>query len=80
MLDLDHETFARECAIDIPGPETEYLGKLASQWNAFVMAQAKARHPEFPGRFFNVGFVLDPAGEIALKHHKVVRCCPWSTR
>ena len=33
VLDLDHETFARECAIDIPGPETEYLGKLASQWN-----------------------------------------------
>ena len=26
------------------------------------MAQAKARHPEFPGRFFNVGFVLEPRG------------------
>src|SRR6266481_1590294 len=23
VLDLDHETFARECAIDIPGPETD---------------------------------------------------------
>src|SRR5271167_509752 len=29
VLDLDHETYARECAIDIPGPETEYLGRLA---------------------------------------------------
>ena len=45
MLDLDHETFARECAIDIPGPETEYLGKLASQWNAFVMAN-EGSYPE----------------------------------
>ena len=26
VLDLDHEEFARECAIDIPGPETDYLG------------------------------------------------------
>ena len=26
VLDLDHETFARECAIDIPGPETDALG------------------------------------------------------
>ena len=46
VLDLDHEGFARECAIDVPGPETDYLGGLARQWNAFVMAQAKARHPE----------------------------------
>jgi len=26
VLDLDHEEFAAECAIDIPGPETDYLG------------------------------------------------------
>src|SRR5215475_7120327 len=76
VLDLDHETFARECAIDVPGPETDALGELARQWNAFVMGQAKARHPEFPGRFFNVGFVLDPAGEIVLRHHKVVPLLP----
>ena len=40
------------------------------------MAQAKARHPEFPGRFFNVGFVIDPAGAIVLKHHKTVPVLP----
>ena len=76
VLDLDHETFARECAIDVPGPETDELGELARQWNAFVMGQAKARHPEFPGRFFNVGFVLSPEGEIILRHHKVVPLLP----
>src|SRR5579859_5443364 len=42
VLDLDHVDFARECAIDIPGPETEALGKLAKQYDAFIMAQAKA--------------------------------------
>src|SRR5262249_10261489 len=42
VLDLDHATFARECAIDIPGEETEALGKIAREYNAFVMAQAKA--------------------------------------
>src|SRR5436190_609154 len=76
VLDLDHETFARECAIDVPGPETDALGALARQWDAFVMGQAKARHPEFPGRFFNVGFVLSPEGEIVLRHHKVVPLLP----
>jgi predicted amidohydrolase len=76
ILDLDHEEFARTCAIDIPGPETDELGRLARQWNAFIMAQAKARHPEFPGRFFNVGFVIDPEGSIVLRHHKVVPLLP----
>ena len=76
VLDLDHVTFARECAIDIPGPETRFLGDLAKEWKAFIMAQAKARHPEFPDRFFNVGFAINPAGEIILKHYKLSTLYP----
>jgi predicted amidohydrolase len=76
VMDLDHETYARECAIDIPGPETERIGALARKWDVFVMAQAKARHPEFPRRFFNVGFVVSPEGEVILRHHKVVPLLP----
>jgi predicted amidohydrolase len=75
-MDLDHEAYARECAIDIPGPETEKLGEWAREWDVFIMAQAKARHPEFPGRFFNCGFVIDPAGEVILRHHKLVPLLP----
>src|SRR2546423_2082852 len=71
VLDLDHVTFARECAIDIPGPETDFLAALARRYDTFVMAQAKARHEAFPDRFFNVGFAIDPSGEIVLKHHKL---------
>ena len=40
------------------------------------MAQAKARHPEFPGRFFNIGFIISPEGDIILRHHKVVPLLP----
>lgn len=71
VLDLDHVQFARECAIDIPGDETEALGKLAKDNNVFVIAQAKARHPDMQDRFFNVGFIIDPKGEVILKHYKV---------
>jgi beta-ureidopropionase len=71
VLDLDHVAFARTCAIDIPGPETEALGQLARMYNAFIMAQAKARHPEVADRFFNVGFILNPRGEVILRHYKV---------
>src|SRR6266704_3236082 len=62
VLDLDHATFARECAIDIPGEETEALGKIAKEYDAFVMAQAKARHPDLKDRFFNVGFIINRRG------------------
>ncbi len=71
VLDLDHVEFARSCAIDIPGEETDALGKLARQYDAFVIAQAKARHPEVKDRFFNVGFIIDRAGEVILQHYKV---------
>src|SRR5437899_2275614 len=76
VLGLDHATFARECAIDIPGEETEALGKIAKEYDAFVIAQAKAKHPDLKDRFFNVGFVVDPRGRVILKHYKVSPLCP----
>src|SRR3989442_4008205 len=60
VLDLDHAPFGRECAIDIPGDETEALGKIAKEFNAIVMPQAKARHPDLKGSFFNVGVSINP--------------------
>src|SRR6266446_829504 len=71
ILDLDHSLYARECAIDIPGPETDALGAIAQEYDAFVISQAKAHHPDWKDRFFNVGFVIDPKGEVILRHYKV---------
>jgi predicted amidohydrolase len=76
VFDLDHEQYADQCAIDIPGPETAFLGDLAKHWNVYLMAQAKARHEQFPGRFFNVGFVINPQGEVIHKHHKLATLYP----
>ena len=76
VFDLDHATFARESAIDVPGTETEYLGQLARHWNTYIMGQAKARHEAFPDRFFNVGFAIDPRGEVILKHYKLATLYP----
>ena len=71
VLDVDHEEFAKTCCIDIPGWETDVLGGIAREYNSFVMAQAKAKHPDWPNRFFNCGFIIDPAGEVILVHYKV---------
>jgi len=74
--DLDHVDYARNCAIDIPSRETDVLGQWAREFNVHIMAQAKARHPDFPDRFFNVGFVINPAGEIILRHYKITPLYP----
>jgi predicted amidohydrolase len=76
VFDLDHVTYARQTAIDVPGPETRFLSDLAKHWNAFIIGQAKARHEEFPDRFFNIGFAIDPRGEIVLKHYKLATLYP----
>ena len=53
VMDANHVDFARECAIDIPGPETDMIAeKIARAHGVYVMAQAKARHEEIPDRFF----------------------------
>jgi predicted amidohydrolase len=36
-----------------------------------VIGQAKAHHPDWKDRFFNVGFVIDPNGEVIHRHYKV---------
>jgi len=76
VLDVDHAEFAHTCCIDIPGPETDALGAIAKEWNVYIMAQAKARHPDWKDLFFNVGFVIDPDGEVILKHYKLNALLP----
>jgi beta-ureidopropionase len=76
VLDVDHADYARTCCIDIPGPETDEIGKLARQWNVFIMAQAKARHKDWKNRFFNIGFIVDPDGNIILQHYKLSALLP----
>jgi beta-ureidopropionase len=77
VLDVDHAEYARTCAIDIPGSETEFLGSLAKQHDVFIMAEAKARHADWPNLFFNIGFVIDPNGAVMLQHYKLSALLPY---
>ncbi len=71
IFDWDHVDYIKRLAIDVPGKETKYLGDLARGLDAFVIAQAKVTHPEFPERFFNCAFIIDPQGEVIHKHYKL---------
>jgi beta-ureidopropionase len=77
VMDVDHTEYARTCAIDIPGPETDALAVLARDHDVFIIAEAKAKHPDWPDLFFNVGFVIDPDGAVILQHYKLSALLPY---
>ncbi len=68
---MDQVAYCRDVAITIPGEETETLARKAIEHNIYLVAQAKVVEPEIiPDRYFNTGFIISPAGDIILKHHK----------
>lgn len=64
------ETEAR-FAMEIPGPETEYLAEKAKAISAFIAAELyMVRDDDFPDRYFNIAFIVSPAGELIYKRYK----------
>lgn len=76
VFDMDHAEYREEIAIDIPGEETDLLGEYAREFGIYLVASAKERAPEYPEKFFNTAFVIDPDGEIILKHRKLTPLLP----
>jgi beta-ureidopropionase len=75
VFDLPHTLAASELFIDIPGEETERLGKLAKQYGTHIIGQCKARWPEvMKDRFFNTMFILGPDGSVV---HKAAKNHIW---
>lgn len=71
VTDMPHLEYCEKVAIRIPGPETDALAEKARQYKVHLIAQAKALAPEvLPDRFFNVAFVISPAGEVIHRHFK----------
>ena len=62
---------------DLAGYSSAFLGNPSDpQVRQRLMAQAKARHPEWKDRFFNVGFIIDPSGAVILQHYKTMPLFP----
>lgn len=61
----------RKVAIEIPGEETDKIAAKARKYNAYIFAASYEIDPDWPGRYFNCGFIIDPKGEIALKYRKI---------
>jgi predicted amidohydrolase len=72
ILDMDQAEYTRVMAAEIPGWETEALGEKAKQHGCYIIGQLKTRNDDFPDRFFNTVFIVDPRGDVIYQHQKNV--------
>ncbi len=70
ILNLSPAEYAETMAAQIPGPETDFFGDKAKQHGCYIIATLKDTIPEFPDRFFNTVFIVDPNGDVIYKHRK----------
>lgn len=67
----DREDDLRGC-LRFPGPEIERFQKVAAKHRVYIAANAYTLGgAEFPGRYFNTSFVLDPSGNIIIKSYRL---------
>lgn len=58
-------------AVTIPGPETDELAKKAKQLDTYIAAELyMVKDDDFPDRYFNVAFIIDPNGEVIYQRYK----------
>jgi len=57
--------------IEIPGPEIEPLLQAARDAGVYIGANAYEYDPQWPQRYFNCSFLIDPNGEIILKYRRL---------
>jgi predicted amidohydrolase len=61
---------ALRVAIEVPGEETEILGKKAKQYGCYVSFGTFAKDKAWPGHLLSLGVLIGPDGNIAARHWK----------
>ena len=54
-------------AIEVPGPETEAVGRKAREFNCYILFGCYARLPDWPCHFINMGVMVGPNGDIVYR-------------
>ena len=57
-------------AIEVPGPETEALGRKAKEMNCYISFGAYVRDDDWPDHVIMMGVLIDPNGEVIARHWK----------
>ena len=59
-----------DMSVYVPGKEIEVLADKAREHNLYIAGTIFERDDEYPCHFFNLGFLLNSDGELALKYRK----------
>lgn len=66
------DEWIRKACFRIPGsPEIERLQRIASRLGIYIGANGYESPDEWPGRYFNCSFLIDPSGDVILKYRRV---------
>ncbi|MXZ28430.1 MAG: hypothetical protein F4222_03080 [Gammaproteobacteria bacterium] len=57
-------------AIEIPGPETEALGKKAKEYGCYITFGTYAKNADWPGHLLLNGVLIGPEGNVVANHWK----------
>ena len=57
-------------AIEIPGPETEALGRKAKEYRCYITFGTYAKDPDWPGHLLLNGVLIGPDGNVVANHWK----------
>jgi predicted amidohydrolase len=61
---------ALKVSIDIPGPETEAIGKKAKQYGCYIAFGSYVRDKDWPGHLLLIGVLIGPDGTVVAQHWK----------
>lgn len=57
--------------LEVPGPELEPLFQAARDAGVYIAANCYEYAPQWPNRYFNCSFLIDPTGEVILKYRRL---------
>lgn len=58
--------------IQVPGEQTDRLGEKAAKHNLYIVGTAETIEAEWPGRTWNVAFIIGPNGKVIHKYYKIM--------
>jgi predicted amidohydrolase len=61
---------ALNLALELPGPETEEVGRKAKEYNCYITFGTYAKDKAWPGHVLSISVIISPAGQIIGKHWK----------
>lgn len=61
---------ALNIAREIPGPETEALGKKAKEYNCYITFGSYLKDKDWPGHLISATVIINPEGKVIAKHWK----------